>query len=126
MSSGDGHADFIAVTIEGAIDYYQFNLGLRGEEYTKKTGVANPFHGIYVEENSTLEFSDVDGDGEFKLVITNEKGTTNYRRTGHGVYSRESYFTLSEKLDTTNPDWKKNVSICINGEPPLPDRVLGI
>jgi Ca2+-binding RTX toxin-like protein len=79
---GDGDLDLVMGEAYGSLLTYRRDDAGR---YTELAGIANPFNGINVGFRSISSFADLDGDGDFDLVIGESGGTLRaWRNTGAG------------------------------------------
>src|SRR6185295_3631923 len=75
---GDGDLDVVVGGSEGTLRYYE-NIGTAAAPlYTERTGIANPFDGIDVGNQSAPSFVDLDHDGDFDLAVGAADGTLHY------------------------------------------------
>lgn len=78
----DGDLDLLIGESDGTIKYSQNTGSATGPAFTQ-SGVANPFDGIDVGSNASLEFVDIDADGDFDLFVGDYDGYIYYyKNTG--------------------------------------------
>jgi len=84
---GDGDEDVLVGNDKGKIQYFRNN----GDSFTELTGQDNPFNevnnvgGYGSPRNASPEVFDVDGDGDFDVLVGNDQGKIQYfRNNGDG------------------------------------------
>lgn len=75
---GDGDKDLFIGRYDGAIDYYKNTGNATNPVFTLETGSNNPLNGVTVANYATPAFVDIDGDGDFDVVIGEGSGTIEY------------------------------------------------
>ena len=74
----DGDLDLIAGSRDGALDWFENTGTASAPAFTQRTGTDNPLDGISVNANSAPELADLDGDGDFDLVLWGWYGAVDY------------------------------------------------
>ncbi|PZU98907.1 MAG: hypothetical protein DCE90_03635, partial [Pseudanabaena sp.] len=96
---GDGDLDAIVGKNDGNLNYYRNTGSSTAPVYTIQTGATNPFNGIDVGVLSTPTLADIDGDGDFDVIVGAGDGTLNYyKNTGSSTAP-----TYTEQTGTPNP-----------------------
>ena len=96
---GDGDLDLVTGNNGGGLTYFE-NTGSRTlPDFTKRIGTSSPVHGIDTNEFSAPELADLDGDGDFDLIVWSWYGVIDYyENTGT---SAAPIFTESADADTS-------------------------
>ena len=75
---GDNDLDLAVGNGEGGIDYYE-NTGTATEpDFTQRTGTANPLDVVDVIHSNSPVFNDLDGDGDFDLIVAQSGSNIHY------------------------------------------------
>lgn len=102
---GDGDLDLFVGVSNGTVRYYRNDLSLGTSQFVEVTGAANPFNGLDFGSRSTLDFIDIDGDGDMDAFATAQGVLQFYRNTGSAtapVFTLESGAgTPIENVDQT-------------------------
>ena len=75
---GDGDLDLIAGNFDGELAYFENTGTASAPAFTRRTGTANPLDSISAESHSAPELADLDGDGDFDLVLWGWYGAMDY------------------------------------------------
>ena len=75
---GDGDLDLIAGGQDGALAWFENTGTASAPAFTQRTGTDNPLDGISMNANSAPELADLDGDGDFDLVLWGWYGAIDY------------------------------------------------
>jgi len=98
---GDGDLDLVVGESDGPLNYYRNDGTPTAPDYVAVTDATNPFAGINVGFVSTPALADLDGDGDFDLVVGENDGTLNYYRND-GKATAPDYVYVAAN-DATNP-----------------------
>ena len=75
---GDNDLDLAVGNGVGGIDYYE-NTGTATEaDFTQRTGTANPLDVVDVIHSNSPTFNDLDGDGDFDLIVAQSGSNIHY------------------------------------------------
>lgn len=89
--NGDGDLDLVIGDGNGYLQTFENTGTAANPVYTQQTGVSNPFNGIDVGTDSTIELSDVDADGDLDAVVGSSAGTLSYyENLGSGTYAQQT------------------------------------
>ncbi|MEM7621321.1 MAG: FG-GAP-like repeat-containing protein, partial [Pseudomonadota bacterium] len=111
----DGDLDAFVGEFDGIINYYENTGTISSPTFAEKTGSANPFNGIDIGSLSSLNFADLDKDGDLDAFIGEEDGIINYyENTG-----TNSSPTFAERTGSANPF--NGIDIGANSTPTLVD-----
>ena len=75
---GDGDIDLIAGNIDGELAYFENTGTASAPAFTERTGAVNPLDGVSTNLHSAPELSDLDGDGDFDLILWGWYGRVDY------------------------------------------------
>ena len=96
---GDGDHDFVVGNDSGSLYYFE-NTGTSAyPSFTERTGTANPLDSVTVGSSSTPTFTDLDGDGDYDLIVGNEDGDIAYFENT-GTVTAPSF---TQRTGTANP-----------------------
>ena len=95
----DGDLDAFVGEEDGRIYHYE-NTGTNSDPaFTEQTGGDNPFNGVDVDVNSTIDLVDIDNDGDLDAFVGERKGKIYYfKNTGN-----DSIPTFTEQTGSDNP-----------------------
>lgn len=66
---GDGDLDAVVGEDESGLRYFRNAGSSNSPGFVEQTGTANPFHGLDVDTGSSPELADLDGDGDFDMIL---------------------------------------------------------
>ena len=95
----DGDLDLVAGSRDGALAWFENTGTASAPAFTQRTGTDNPLDGISVNANSAPELADLDGDGDFDLVLWGWYGAVDYYENT-GTAANPVFKALS---DAANP-----------------------
>ena len=95
----DGDLDMVSGETSGTLKYYQNTGSSSTPAFTEQTGASNPFDGFDVGYRSTPVLADIDGDGDYDLVVGEDYGTLRYFQNTGTV----SAPVFAEQTGTANP-----------------------
>ena len=75
---GDGDLDLITGNFDGDLDYFENTGGVTSPVFRQRFGTTNPVDGISTTSFSSPELADLDGDGDFDLIVWGWYGAINY------------------------------------------------
>jgi hypothetical protein len=79
----DGDYDAFIAEYDGTISFYLNTGNALSPIFTAQSGANNPFNGVNKGDDATINFIDIDGDGDFDAFIGEHDGILNfYRNTG--------------------------------------------
>jgi len=74
----DGDLDIVAGAADGTFRYYENTGTSAAPVFTEQVGAANPFDGEDVGDRSTINFADIDNDGDFDAFTGALDGTVRF------------------------------------------------
>ena len=74
----DGDLDAIVGEDSGNLNYFENVGSASSASFSQATSFDNPFYGIDVGTDSEPAFADMDGDGDYDLLVAEDAGTFNY------------------------------------------------
>lgn len=86
--NGDFYYELITGDANGTMRL--FTLDTNTFTLVEQTGAANPFSGVTVGGNAQPAFGDLDGDGDFDLVVGAADGTVHYYLNDNGAYVEQT------------------------------------
>ncbi|RZJ27877.1 MAG: hypothetical protein EON85_10280, partial [Brevundimonas sp.] len=75
---GDGDADVVVGELDGVLNWFENTGTLLQPVFVQQTGVDDPLNGIDIGARSTPTFADLDGDGDFDLIVGETDGVLNF------------------------------------------------
>ena len=76
--NGDGDLDLITGNFDGDLAYFENTGSVTSPVFRQRVGTANPVDGISTTSYSSPELADLDGDGDFDLIVWGWYGAINY------------------------------------------------
>ena len=96
----DGDFDLVIGNLTGTVDYFENTGTSTRPAYSRRSGTLNPLDGVKASAYfSVPELTDLDGDGDYDLVIGNADGTLDYFENT-GTSARPAF---SQRTGITDP-----------------------
>lgn len=95
----DGDFDLLVGNDSGSINYFENTGTPTNPAFTLRTGIDNPLENINVDSHSASSLADLDGDGDFDIVIWGWYGTIKYFENS----SIDNVLSFTERTGSDNP-----------------------
>jgi len=98
---GDGDLDAVVGEDNGSLKYYENTGSESTPKFEARTGADNPFDGIDVGDHSAPTLADLDGDGDWDLVVGESDGTLNYFVNNSSPRAVDDTLSATEDTEVT-------------------------